>query len=62
MGKEVFDFLAAQGVFTVLFCYLLFYVLKENNKRELKYQEIISNMNSSILKIEKELIEIKNIF
>lgn len=59
MEKELFEFLAAQGTFTVLFCYLLFYVLKENNRREVRYQEIIFKMGEAILGIEKDIKEIK---
>lgn len=62
MDKEVFEFIAAQGVFTVLFCYLLFYILKENNRREIRYQEIIFKMSESIISIEKSLDEIKKNF
>ena len=44
MESEVMKYLLGQGVFAVLFGYLLFYVLKENSKREEKYQDIIQNL------------------
>lgn len=62
MGKELFEFFAAQGIFTLLFCYLLLYVLKENNKREVKYQDLIFKMSTSILTIENDIKEIKKNF
>ncbi|XZL11579.1 BhlA/UviB family holin-like peptide, partial (plasmid) [Clostridium perfringens] len=37
MDSELFKLMATQGAFS----YLLFYVLKENSKREDKYQNII---------------------
>jgi len=44
MENEIFNMIASQGVFAVFFAYLLFYVLKENSKREGKYQEIIADL------------------
>ncbi|MCY6959986.1 BhlA/UviB family holin-like peptide [Clostridium brassicae] len=44
MENEVIKMVASQGVFAIFFTYLLFYVLKENSKREGKYQEIISDL------------------
>lgn len=67
MDGEIFKIIASQGVFAMLFCYLLFYVLKENGKREEKYQDIISdltkkfnlldNVNKKIDKIEKKIFK-----
>ena len=42
MEIEVLKFAASQGLWAVLFVALLFYVLKENSKREEKFQEIIA--------------------
>lgn len=67
MDGEILKIVASQGVFAMLFCYLLFYVLKENAKREEKYQDIISNLtlkfnlldnvNKKIDKIEKKIFK-----
>ncbi|MBY6898022.1 BhlA/UviB family holin-like peptide [Clostridium botulinum] len=44
MENEIIKMVASQGAFAIFFAYLLFYVLKENPKREGKYQEIISDL------------------
>lgn len=59
MGKDLFEFLTAQGIFAVLFCYLLFYILKENNKREIRYQEFMFKISERVLGIEEKLDYIK---
>ena len=53
MKEYIFEFLAAQGIFIVLFCYLLFYVLRENNRREIRYQEFIFKISEDTLNIKK---------
>ena len=40
MNSELFNFLTTQGVFALLFGYLLLYVLKQNQIREENYQKI----------------------
>lgn len=42
--------LIPQGVFALLFFFLLLYVLSENGKREGKYQEIIQNLTETLKK------------
>ncbi len=44
METEILKLLATQGGFALLFSYLLFYVLKENSKRE---QDIKNNRKVS---------------
>ncbi|MCG4554934.1 BhlA/UviB family holin-like peptide, partial [Clostridium perfringens] len=44
MDSEMFKLIATQGAFALLFSYLLFYVLKENSKREENYQGIIKEL------------------
>ncbi len=44
MENEIVKMVASQGVFAIFFAYLLFYVLKENSKRESKYQELLSTL------------------
>jgi len=46
--NEVIKMVASYGIFAILFVYLLFYVLKENSKREGKYQEIISDLTQRL--------------
>ncbi len=45
----------SQGIFAVLFVYLLFYVLKENSKRESNYQEIVNQLSNYFPSIEEKL-------
>lgn len=61
MEDKILELFLTQGVFAVLFLYLLFYVLKENAKRESKYQEAINNFTKYLPKIDKKLqsIEVK---
>ncbi|MGU8450910.1 BhlA/UviB family holin-like peptide, partial [Clostridium perfringens] len=51
MDSELFKLMATQGAFAILFSYLLFYVLKENSKREDKYQNIIEELTELLPKI-----------
>lgn len=60
MDTEVIKLLATQGAFAILFCYLLFYTLKENSNREDKYQEIIKELSESIPIIREEIKEIND--
>ena len=48
MENEIVKMVASYGIFAILFVYLLFYVLKENSKREGKYQEIISDLTQRL--------------
>ena len=48
MENEVIKMVASYGIFAILFVYLLFYVLKENSKREGKYQEIIADLTQRL--------------
>ena len=60
MECDVINIMATQGAFALLFSYLLFYVLKENSKREESYQNIIKNLSDSIPEIETAIHDIKN--
>ena len=55
MEGEIIKMAYSYGFFAVLFCFLLFYVLKENANREAKYQEIISQLTEKFGKIETGL-------
>lgn len=60
MDSEVFKIIATQGAFAILFCYLLFYTLKENSKREDNYQEIIKELSESLPVIKEDIKEIND--
>ena len=58
MTEELKNIAIENGVFAVLFVSLFLYVLRENAKREFKYQEIIEKL-SSIIEEKIGKIEIK---
>ncbi|AOY76928.1 BhlA/UviB family holin-like peptide [Clostridium formicaceticum] len=63
MENEIMRYMIGQGAFAALFVYLLFYVLRENSKREGKYQEIIQELTSKfniIEDVKSDVKEIKN--
>lgn len=56
----MFDFFISQGIFALLFGYLLFYVLKENSSRESRYQDLLSELTSILPEIKHDISVIKN--
>ncbi|HAT4126580.1 BhlA/UviB family holin-like peptide (plasmid) [Clostridium perfringens] len=60
MDNEIFKLMATQGAFALLFSYLLFYVLKENSKRESNYQNIVQELTELLPIIKKDVEDIKN--
>lgn len=60
MDSEMFKLIATQGAFALLFSYLLFYVLKENSKREENYQNIIQELTELLPSIKNDVEDIKN--
>lgn len=60
MDTELFNFLTSQGIFALLFGYLLFYLLKQNQIREENYQKIIEQLNEVLPTIKDDLEDIKN--
>lgn len=62
MNQDILKLIASQGIFALLFCYLLFYVLKENHKREENYQEIIQDLTGILPSIQADIVYIKNKF
>ncbi|HAT4186713.1 BhlA/UviB family holin-like peptide (plasmid) [Clostridium perfringens] len=60
MDNEILKLMATQGVFALLFSYLLFYVLKENSKRESNYQNIVQELTELLPIIKKDVEDIKN--
>lgn len=59
MDSELFNFLTPQGVFALLFGYLLLYVLKQNQIREENYQNIIKQLSDTLPEIQNDLETIK---
>ena len=59
MDNELFNFLTSQGIFALLFCYLLIYVLKQNQIREENYQNIIQKLSDTLPEIQNDLENIK---
>ena len=59
MNTDLFNFLTTQGVFALLFGYLLLYVLKQNQIREENYQRIIKQLNDLLPQIKDDLNDIK---
>ena len=62
MDSELFNFLTTQGIFSLLFGYLLLYILKQNQIREENYQKIIQQLNEVLPTIKNDLENIKNIY
>ena len=60
MNTEIVNFFISQGIFAVLFGYLLLYVLKENSNRETKYQELLQDLTNLLPEIKKDISIIKN--
>lgn len=59
MDTEIINFFISQGVFAVLFGYLLLYVLKENSIRESKYQELLHELTNLLPEIKQDISSIK---
>ncbi len=53
METTALEVAKTQGLWAVLFVVLLFWVLKENSKREAKYQGIIEMLTQKFENIEK---------
>jgi len=58
MSEEIVKLAASQGLWAVLAVVLLFYVLKQNEKRELGYQNTIKENQSIIGKL-SDIINLK---
>ena len=61
LESRILEMMATQGPFVLLFVYLLFYVLKQNSKREAKYQETIDKNQETINKLADSLSIVKDI-
>lgn len=60
MDSELLNFLTSQGIFALLFGYLLLYVLKQNQIRKENYQNIIKNLSDTLPEIQNDLETIKD--
>ena len=58
MESSILKLIVSQGIFAVLFVYLLFYVLKENSTRETNYQNIVKQLSVTLPNIEQKIDEI----
>ena len=61
MEQTVLDFFKTQGPWALLFVVLLFWVLKENSKREIKYQCIIQDLSKKFDMVEIIRDDVKEI-
>lgn len=61
MGATVLQQLASGGVFAVLFGFMLWYVLNQNDKREIRYQNTIDKNQEVIGKLADKLDVIKEV-
>lgn len=64
MWQDIFKLAINNGLWAVLFCVLLIYVLKDSKTREKKYQATISSLGNSLRIVEnikKDVKEIKDI-
>lgn len=62
--EEIMGLAISNGIFAVLFVFLLFYLLKDSAKREKKYQDTIGTLSKhlEIVKdIKEDVYEIKNV-
>jgi len=49
MGVDtILSYFQNEAPFVILFVFLLFYVLRENGRREQKYEEIIDNLSKAV--------------
>lgn len=62
--EEIMGLAVSNGLFAVLFVFLLFYSLKDSKKREAKYQDTIEKLNKNLnqaLDIKEDILEVKNL-
>lgn len=62
--EEIMGLAVSNGIFAVLFVFLLFYLLKDSAKREKKYQDTIGNLSHHleiVNDIKDDVVEIKNV-
>lgn len=55
---SILKLILSQGIFAVLFVYVLLYVLKENSTREQNYQKMVDLLTNKLPDIEEKLNEL----
>ena len=60
MEDTLYKIAAGQGPFALLFIWLLFYVLKENAKREANYQTLLKSLSDSFDSLKNNFCEFKD--
>ncbi|WP_422389206.1 BhlA/UviB family holin-like peptide [Clostridium baratii] len=65
--EKLFDLVASQGIWTLLSFILIYYILKEQekrdikqNSRELKYQELIADLTSKFDLLHSDIQDLKS--
>jgi len=61
MWEEIIRLAVQSGIFAVLFCSLLVYVLKDSRRREQKYQQIIQSLSTSLTALTKVQAELESV-
>ncbi len=59
--NEVLRMVVSNGIFAVLFVWLFFYQMKDSSKREVKYQETIEKLTSTLSSLEDVKEELQDI-
>lgn len=59
--KVVWETAITNGIFCGLFVWLLFYVIRQNELREKRLQELIDDYNKQLKKISETLIKIQEL-
>ena len=59
--KVIWETAITNGVFCGLFIWLLFYVIRQNEAREKRLQELIDDYNKQLKKISETLIKIQEL-
>ena len=52
MWEQIVNLAVSQGIFAALFCFLLYYLIRESRSREAKYQDIIKTLNARLSVVE----------
>ena len=61
MEQEIIKLAASQGLWAVLFVALLFWVLRENAKREGNYQQLLQELTSKLVILEDVQRDVREI-
>ncbi|KNF08569.1 hypothetical protein CLPU_6c00550 [Gottschalkia purinilytica] len=61
MEQEIIKIALSQGIWAVLFVFMLFYVLRENSNRENNYQEIIKELSEKFNIVEDVKEDVREI-